>query len=146
MITNRMGFLSAAAALKAASASCAHARSGPFGACPKAHRHPATSRREAARHEGRGMRSFSDAGRGGFPGRDSETHSNGGPRGIFRPRPRLPWARLAEKLHHFRAVAFVENLALKDCARAFPRPKLAGYELQARLGEGDVFAYPFGAV
>jgi uncharacterized Rmd1/YagE family protein len=56
-------------------------------------------------------------------------------------------ARVSEKLHHFRAIAFVENLSLKDCARAFPRPKLAPYELQARLdGGGDVFAYGFGAV
>jgi required for meiotic nuclear division protein 1 len=54
---------------------------------------------------------------------------------------------LAEKLHHFHAAAFVENFSLKDCARAFARPRVTAYELQAALGDGgDVFAYGFGAV
>jgi uncharacterized Rmd1/YagE family protein len=50
------------------------------------------------------------------------------------------------KVHHFHAVAFVENLSLKECAAAFPGARVTAYELRAPLGDGDVFAYGFGAV
>ena len=47
----------------------------------------------------------------------------------------------------FRAVAFVENLPLKDLAGAFESGRRAGYELAVPLAEGGTaFMYPFGAV
>jgi len=49
--------------------------------------------------------------------------------------------------HVFKAVAFVENLSLKDLAGAFESGRRAGYELAVPLPEGGTaFMYPFGAV
>jgi uncharacterized Rmd1/YagE family protein len=53
---------------------------------------------------------------------------------------------MSSVIHSFRAVAFVENLSLKECAPAFSGARISAYELQAPLGQGDVFAYSFGAV
>jgi uncharacterized Rmd1/YagE family protein len=53
---------------------------------------------------------------------------------------------MTERTHRFHAVAFVENLSLKEAARAFAGARLSAYELHADLAGGDVFAYPFGAV
>jgi uncharacterized Rmd1/YagE family protein len=49
--------------------------------------------------------------------------------------------------HVFQAVAFVENLSLKELAAAFESGRRAGYELAVALpGGGTAFMYPFGAV
>jgi uncharacterized Rmd1/YagE family protein len=49
--------------------------------------------------------------------------------------------------HHFRAVAFPENFALKDLARAYPEAKASGTkDLQLSLDGGSVSFFPFGAV
>ncbi|HQQ76567.1 MAG TPA: RMD1 family protein [Thermoanaerobaculia bacterium] len=50
-------------------------------------------------------------------------------------------------LHSFSAVAFVENLSLRDAAAAFPGSALTPHDLRVpSAGGGDVFVYPFGAV
>jgi uncharacterized Rmd1/YagE family protein len=51
-------------------------------------------------------------------------------------------------LHTFHAVAFVENLSLKDLAPAFANAKRTPHELRYApvAGQGQVFIYPFGAV
>ena len=47
----------------------------------------------------------------------------------------------------FNAVAFVENVSLRDWATLFPAAKRSTHELRSVLaGGGEVFAYPFGAV
>jgi required for meiotic nuclear division protein 1 len=47
----------------------------------------------------------------------------------------------------FNAVAFVENVSLRDWASVFPGGRRSTHELRAALdGGGEVFAYPFGAV
>ena len=47
----------------------------------------------------------------------------------------------------FNAVAFVENVSLKDWATLFPAGRRSTHELRSALaGGGEVFAYPFGAV
>jgi len=49
--------------------------------------------------------------------------------------------------HIFHAVAFVENLSLKDLASAYPEARRTAHELSFRLASGgDVFIYPFGAI
>ncbi len=54
---------------------------------------------------------------------------------------------MSESLHFFHAVAFVENLSLKDWAAVFPSGKRSTHELRLSLdGSGEVFAYPFGAI
>ena len=47
----------------------------------------------------------------------------------------------------FSAIAFVENLPLKEIAGAFPGAKVTPHELRRKLDSGaDLFIYPFGAV
>ena len=54
---------------------------------------------------------------------------------------------MASLEHVFHAVAFVENLSLKDLAGAFDGSRRAGYELIVPLSAGaTAFLYPFGAV
>ena len=49
--------------------------------------------------------------------------------------------------HVFHAVAFVENVSLKELAGAFETGRRAGYQLAVPLTEGGTaFLYPFGAV
>ena len=49
--------------------------------------------------------------------------------------------------HVFRAVAFVENLSLKDLAGAYPEARRTAHELGfSTPAGGDVYIYPFGAV
>jgi required for meiotic nuclear division protein 1 len=49
--------------------------------------------------------------------------------------------------HVFHAVAFVENLALKDLASAYPEARRTPHELAFRLPSGgSVYIYPFGAI
>lgn len=49
--------------------------------------------------------------------------------------------------HSFHAVAFAENLALKDLASTYPEAKRTPHELRVALAERrELFLYPFGAV
>lgn len=49
--------------------------------------------------------------------------------------------------HVFHAVAFVENLSLKDLASAYPEARRTPHELAFRMPSGgDVYIYPFGAI
>jgi required for meiotic nuclear division protein 1 len=55
--------------------------------------------------------------------------------------------RLEATDHSFHAVAFAENLALKDLAPSYPEAKRTGHELRVSLDERCMlFVYPFGAV
>jgi required for meiotic nuclear division protein 1 len=54
-------------------------------------------------------------------------------------------------VHTFHAVAFVENLSLKDVAAAYPEARRTPHELRLECrgngeAKGDVFLYPFGAM
>jgi len=50
-------------------------------------------------------------------------------------------------VHSFHAVAFVENLVLKDVATLYPEAKRSKHELSVALADGgQVFVYPFGAM
>jgi len=48
--------------------------------------------------------------------------------------------------HEFAAIAFEENLSLRDLAPAFPGARLSLRELHVPLDGGDMFLYPFGAI
>ena len=49
--------------------------------------------------------------------------------------------------HVFHAVAFVENLSLKDLAVAYPEGRRTPHVLTfTTTSGGDVFIYPFGAI
>jgi uncharacterized Rmd1/YagE family protein len=48
--------------------------------------------------------------------------------------------------HSFHAVAFVENLGLKDLAAAYPEARRTMHELWYPTTSGNVFVYPFGAM
>ena len=49
--------------------------------------------------------------------------------------------------HSFHAVAFVENLVLKDIAPVYPNARRSTHELRIERAEGgQMFVYPFGAV
>jgi uncharacterized Rmd1/YagE family protein len=48
--------------------------------------------------------------------------------------------------HTFHAVAFVENLSLKELAGAFPQARRSPHDLCYPAGSGTVFVYPFGAM
>jgi len=49
--------------------------------------------------------------------------------------------------HNFHAVAFVENLSLKDLAAAYPGAVRTPHQLAfSAAGGGDVYIYPFGAI
>jgi uncharacterized Rmd1/YagE family protein len=48
--------------------------------------------------------------------------------------------------HHFAAIAFVENLSLRELAPAFPGARLGLRELYVPCDGGEIFLYPFGAV
>jgi uncharacterized Rmd1/YagE family protein len=48
--------------------------------------------------------------------------------------------------HQFAAVAFEENLSLKELAPVWPGARVSPRELQARVNSGELFVYPFGAV
>ena len=50
-------------------------------------------------------------------------------------------------IHQLSAVAFEENLSLRELAAAWPGARLTVRELHARLpGGGEIFIYPFGAI
>jgi uncharacterized Rmd1/YagE family protein len=55
--------------------------------------------------------------------------------------------RISLSVHTFDAVAFEENVPLKDLAALFPGARVRGYELHVPLPEsGDLFLYSFGAL
>src|SRR5215831_1261966 len=54
---------------------------------------------------------------------------------------------MSVRLHTFSAIAFVENLSLRELARIFPEARVSAHELCLPVGgDGFVFAYPFGAI
>jgi uncharacterized Rmd1/YagE family protein len=53
---------------------------------------------------------------------------------------------MADLQHTFYAVAFAENLSLRELAAVFPEAKARLHELRLPLPEGEAFLYPFGAV
>lgn len=52
----------------------------------------------------------------------------------------------APRNHAFYAIAFVENLPFREMAAVFPQAQVGTHELRVPLDEGEVFAYPFGAL
>lgn len=48
--------------------------------------------------------------------------------------------------HSFHAVAFVENLVLKELAPAYPEAKRSPHQLSFAAHGGQIFIYPFGAM
>jgi uncharacterized Rmd1/YagE family protein len=52
----------------------------------------------------------------------------------------------APPAHSFNAVAFVENLLLKELAAAYPEAKRSAHQLSFAAHGGEIFVYPFGAV
>ena len=53
---------------------------------------------------------------------------------------------MAGKTHQFAAVAFEENLSLRELAPAYPGARLTVREMQVACeGGGELFVYPFGA-
>jgi uncharacterized Rmd1/YagE family protein len=54
---------------------------------------------------------------------------------------------VADRIHQFYAVAFVENLPLRQLAAAFPAARISPHRLYQTLEpEGGLYVYPFGAV
>jgi len=53
---------------------------------------------------------------------------------------------MAGTTHQFTAIAFEENLSLRDLAPAFPGARLSLRELYVQSDGGEIFLYPFGAV
>jgi uncharacterized Rmd1/YagE family protein len=54
---------------------------------------------------------------------------------------------VAEKVHQFYAIAFEENLSLKQLSSIFPAAKLSPHELYQSLDRGGgLYIYPFGAI
>jgi uncharacterized Rmd1/YagE family protein len=59
----------------------------------------------------------------------------------------LPTNAASGPAHVFHAVAFVENLSLKDLAAAYPGARRTPHQLGFRAsGGGDIYIYPFGAI
>src|SRR3954466_69428 len=54
--------------------------------------------------------------------------------------------RVPPTTHEFAAIAFEENLSLRELVPIFPGARLTPRELQAPCDGGEVFIYPFGAV
>jgi Uncharacterised ACR, YagE family COG1723 len=54
---------------------------------------------------------------------------------------------MAPRLHQFYAIAFEENLALKQLASVFPQAKISAHELYVPIEpEGGIYVFPFGAL
>jgi uncharacterized Rmd1/YagE family protein len=53
---------------------------------------------------------------------------------------------MAGTTHQFTAIAFEENLSLREIAPAFPGARLGHRELYVQGDGGEIFLYPFGAV
>jgi len=56
--------------------------------------------------------------------------------------------RVRSPLHTFHAIAFIENLSLKELAPSFENARRTPHELRYALPEdrGEVYIYPFGAI
>ena len=52
----------------------------------------------------------------------------------------------APRNHTFYAIAFVENLPLREMAAVFHQAQEGPHELRVPIDEGEVFVYPFGAL
>lgn len=48
--------------------------------------------------------------------------------------------------HHFDAIAFVEDFSPRELQLLFPQAQGTSFEVRQELGEGELFAYAFGAV
>src|SRR5882672_2097546 len=58
-----------------------------------------------------------------------------------------PVEEIGAGLHAFHAIAFAENLSLRDLAAAFPGATRSTHELRMSLEpDGELFAYPFGTI
>src|SRR5258708_13367659 len=53
---------------------------------------------------------------------------------------------MPSKTHQFAAVAFEENLSLKELLPAYPGARATLRELRAQRDGGELFIYPFGAI
>ena len=53
---------------------------------------------------------------------------------------------MAGTTHEFAAIAFEENLSLRELAPAFPGARLGVRELVVPCDGGEMFLYPFGAI
>src|SRR5438132_7711651 len=54
---------------------------------------------------------------------------------------------MTPRTHQFAAVAFEENLSLRELAAAYPDARLGLREMRVPVGDGEeIFIYPFGAV
>ncbi|MGZ6143167.1 MAG: hypothetical protein ACXWLM_07500, partial [Myxococcales bacterium] len=53
---------------------------------------------------------------------------------------------MAVRTHQFTAVAFEENLSLRDLAPEYPGARVGVREMQVACEPGEIFFYPFGAV
>ena len=53
---------------------------------------------------------------------------------------------MGARTHLFSAIAFEENLILRDLVSAFPGARLTPRELRGRDGDAEFFLYPFGAI
>jgi hypothetical protein len=54
---------------------------------------------------------------------------------------------MAARLHQFSAVAFEENLSLRQFGPVFPQARISAHELYLPIEPaGGMYAYPFGAV
>ena len=49
-------------------------------------------------------------------------------------------------MHQFHAIAFEENLSLKQLTPIFPKARLSAHELYLPIAPGGMYVYPFGAV
>lgn len=52
----------------------------------------------------------------------------------------------APRNHSFYAIAFVENLSLRELAAVFPQAQAGPHELRLMLDAGEAFVYPFGVL
>ncbi len=54
---------------------------------------------------------------------------------------------MAARVHQFYAIAFVENLSLKQLSSSFPEARVTAHEMYLPVdSEGGMYIYPFGAV
>ncbi|HEY0782197.1 MAG TPA: RMD1 family protein [Thermoanaerobaculia bacterium] len=50
------------------------------------------------------------------------------------------------RTHSFDAAAFVDNFSARDLQALFPQGRTSPHEMRQAKGDGELFAYPFGAV
>lgn len=53
---------------------------------------------------------------------------------------------MTARMHQFHAVAFEENLSLRQLAPIFPQARITAHELYVPIDAGAMYVYPFGAV